>query len=104
MTDPAGAPGAAAQTAPEKKKKGGKKGRVMTFLYTDKDGKFGLARTKTNAFSVDEAWKEVVEKEKLEGCTKKMALQGLVHEVEGNQLRKPTYDELMKLSGLNKTA
>ena len=103
MSDPKAA--AAAVEKPEVKPDGrkgrkGKKGRVMTFVYSDESGKLSLSRVKTNAFSVTKAWEEAMGNNTK--CKKLMALQGLVHEVEGETLRKPTYDELAQLAGLVK--
>ena len=62
-----------------------------------------LSRTKTNSFSVDKAWEEAVVKEGLlPECKKIITLQGLVHEVGTQKLRKPTYAELEALAGLTK--
>ena len=92
----------AAEKPDGRKTRKGKKGRVMTFLYEDESGKLELVRLKTNAFSVSEAFKEAVDTNSLTNCRMVMALQGLVHQVEGDVLRKPTYDELAKLAGLTK--
>ena len=76
----------------------GKKGRVMTFLFSDESGKLGLCRTKTNAFSVKSAWEEASKRDSLTNCKMVMPLQGLVHRVKGDVLRKPKYEELMALA------
>lgn len=85
-----------------RKNRTGKKGRVLTFVYSNESDEAKLVRVKTNAFSASRAWEETIEKDSLTNCKLIMTLQGLVHEVENDVLRKPTYDELAQLAGYEK--
>ena len=90
----------AASTAQEKKKRTVKKGRLLTFVYKDVDGNVKHVKTKTNAFSVKQAWEECKEIKVIGKDIKfELSFAGMLDPVP-NKLRMPTRDELMKIAGL----
>lgn len=92
----------AKQAVTERKKRNTDGRRSITFVYTSDEGerKVTLLKHKTKSFSVEEAWKECVEKHGLLGVTMTGALAGH-HDYMENKIRKPTRVELLKLAGLS---
>ena len=100
MADTATQETKAASTAPDKRKRTVKKGRLLTFIYKDADGNVLYAKTKTNAFSVKQAWEDCKEAKTIDKETEFVfAFSGMLDPVS-NKLRMPTRDELMKIAGL----